>query len=115
VAMRIDISELKRTEAALEEKRREYLSLLQILPDMILRFDRNLTVRFANDKYAAHMGSTTDALIGRYLPEVACAPEQTAVLMDIAAYTRDAPVKTLEICIDHEGQPMWMLWTAVAI
>lgn len=115
VAMRIDISELKRTEAALEEKRREYLSLLQILPDMILRFDRNLTVRFANDKYAAHMGSTTEALIGRYLPEVACAPEQTAVLMDIAAYTRDAPVKTLEICIDHEGQPMWMLWTAVAI
>ncbi|GMB82357.1 hypothetical protein NN6n1_31400 [Shinella zoogloeoides] len=115
VAMRIDISELKRTEAALEEKRREYLSLLQILPDMILRFDRNLTVRFANDKYAAHVGSTTDALIGRYLPEVACAPEQTAPLMDIAAYTRDAPVKTLEIRIDHEGQPMWMLWTAVAI
>ena len=40
-------------EAALEEKRREYLSLLQILPDMNLRFDRNLVVRFANDKYAA--------------------------------------------------------------
>ncbi|WLR94415.1 PAS domain S-box protein [Shinella zoogloeoides] len=115
VALRVDVSELKRTEAALEEKRREYLSLLQILPDMILRFDRNLTVRFANDKYAAHVGSTTDELIGRHLPEVACAPEQTAPLMDISAYSREKPVQTLEICMDHDGQPMWMLWTAVAI
>lgn len=115
VALRIDVSDLKRVEAALEEKRREYLSLLQILPDMILRFDRNLTVRFANDKYAAHVFSTTDDLIGRYLPEVACAPEQTAPLMDIAAYTPDKPVKTLEICIEHEGREMWMLWTAIAI
>ncbi|MDT9150967.1 PAS domain-containing protein, partial [Escherichia coli] len=72
VALRVDISELKRTEAALEAKRREYLSLLQILPDMILRFDRNLTIRFANDKYAHFVGSTMDELIGQYLPDVSC-------------------------------------------
>nr|WP_314093891.1 PAS domain S-box protein [uncultured Shinella sp.] len=116
VALRVDISELKRTEAALEEKRRDYLSLLQILPDMILRFDRNLTIRFANDKYAAHVGSTTDELLGRYLPDVACAPEQTADLMNIANYTRDAPVRSLEVCVEgRDGQEEWMFWTAVAI
>ncbi len=116
VALRVDISELKRTEAALEEKRREYLSLLQILPDMILRFDRNLTIRFANDKYASFVGSTTEELIGLYLPDVACAPEQTAELTDVAAYTPNEPVRTREICIEtQDGRLMWMLWTAVAI
>ncbi|WP_432347777.1 PAS domain S-box protein [Shinella yambaruensis] len=116
VALRVDVTELKRTEAALEMKRREYLSLLQILPDMILRFDRDLTIRFANDKYAHFVGSTTDGLIGRYLPDIACAPEHTAALMDVENYTRAAPVKTVEICIEgHDGQMMWMLWTAVAI
>lgn len=113
VATRVDISELKRTEAALEERRRDYLSLLQILPDMILRFDRNLAIRFANDKYANFVGSTTDELIGKYLPDIACAPEQTAALTDIATYTREEPVRTQEICIEGpDGEEMWMLWTA---
>ena len=116
VALRVDISELKRTEAALEEKRREYLSLLQILPDMILRFDRNLTIRFANAKYAHFVGSTTDELIGRYLPDISCAPEHTAVLMDIGSYTRTEPMKTLEVCMEGSGgQETWLLWTTVAI
>lgn len=115
VALRVDVTDLKRVETALEEKRREYLSLLQVLPDMILRFDRNLMVRFANDKYAGHVGSTTDDLVGRYLPDVACAPEQTAPLMNIANYTPEEPVRTLEICIEgHDGREMWMHWTAVA-
>lgn len=116
VALRVDVSELKRAEAALEEKRRDYLSLLQILPDMILRFDRNLTIRFANEKYAAHVGSTTDELVGRYLPDVACAPEQTADLMNIENYTREAPVRSLEVCTEGpDGKEDWMFWTAVAI
>jgi PAS domain S-box-containing protein len=116
VALRVDVSELKRAEAALEEKRRDYLSLLQILPDMILRFDKNLTIRFANDKYAAHVGSTTDELVGRYLPDVACAPEQTADLMNIENYTREAPVRSLEVCTEGpDGKEDWMFWTAVAI
>ena len=115
VALRVDVTDLKRVEAALEEKRRDYLSLLQILPDMILRFDKKLMVRFANDKYASHVGSTTDGLIGRYLPDVACAPEQTAELMNIANYTPEEPIKTLEICIEGgDGHEMWMHWTAVA-
>lgn len=116
VALRIDVSELKRAEAALEAKQREYLSLLQILPDMIVRFDRNHIIRFANDKYAGFVGSTTDELIGRFLPDFACAPEQTAVLLDVANYTRETPLKTLEICIeDKDGQRIWQLWTAIAI
>ncbi len=115
VALRVDVTDLKRAEAALEEKRRDYLSLLQILPDMILRFDKKLMVRFANDKYASHVGSTTEALIGCYLPDVACAPEQTADLMNIANYTPEQPIRTLEICIEnHDGHEMWMHWTAVA-
>ena len=116
VAMRVDVSELKRTEAALEEKRREYFSLLQILPDMILRFDRNLTVRFANDKYASRLGVSANEMIGRNLAEFARNPDQRAQLAQVTRYTREEPMHSQEICSEGpNGEEMWVLWTAVAI
>ena len=116
VAMRVDISELKRTEAALEEKRRDYLSLLQILPDMILRFDKTLTVRFVNDKYASRFGMRAEELIGRILADLAHTPEQRAQLAQVTRYTREEPMCSQEICTQGpNGEEMWVLWTAVAI
>ncbi|MGD9476649.1 PAS domain S-box protein [Shinella sp. G-2] len=116
VAMRVDISELKRTEAALEEKRRDYLSLLQILPDMILRFDKNLTIRFANDKYANRFGLSAEELIGRNLADLARNQEQRAQLAQVTRYTREEPLRTQEVCSEGpNGEEIWVLWTAVAI
>ena len=116
VALRVDVTDLKRVEAALEEKQREYLSLLQILPDMILRFDKNLVVRFANDKYANRFGMSAEQLIGTSLADLARTPEQKAKLADITDYTRDAPMRTREVCTEGpNGEETWALWTAVAI
>jgi len=116
VAIRVDISELKRAEAALEEKRRDYLSLLQILPDMILRFDRDLVIRFANDKYANRFGLSAEKVIGRNLAEFARNPEQRAQLAQVTRYTREQPVRSQEVCSEGpNGEEIWVLWTAVAI
>lgn len=116
VALRVDVSELKRTEAALEAKRREYLSLLQILPDMILRFDKNLTVRFANDKYASRFGKSAEDFIGTNLADHARTPEQRAMLASVTRYTREEPMRTQEVCSEGpNGEEIWVLWTAVAI
>lgn len=116
VALRIDISELKRTEAALEEKRREYFSLLQILPDMILRFDRHLVIRFANDRYASRFGLAAEDVIGRNLADLAPEAERRAQAAQMTRYTRAEPVLTQEICTEGPGgEETWVLWTAVAI
>ena len=116
VAMRVDVSELKRAEAALEARRREYFSLLQILPDMILRFDRNLVIRFANDKFASRVGMRAEEVIGRSLAEFANNPEQRAQLAQVTRYTREEPVRSQEICTEGpNGEEIWVLWTAVAI
>ncbi|WP_411035852.1 PAS domain S-box protein [Shinella sp. BYT-45] len=116
VALRVDVTDLKRAEAALEAKRREYLSLLQILPDMILRFDKDLTIRFTNDKYAGRFGLKAEQLIGRNLADLANSPEQRAKLTDITAFSRDEPVRTQEVCSEGpDGEEAWTLWTAVAI
>ena len=116
VALRVDVSELKRTEAALEAKRREYLSLLQILPDMILRFDKDLTVRFANEKYASRFGKSAEDFIGTNLADHARTPEQRAMLASVTRYTREEPVRTQEVCSEGpNGEEIWVLWTAVAI
>lgn len=116
VALRVDVTKLKNAEAALEAKRREYLSLLQILPDMILRFDKDLTIRFANEKYANRFGMTAEAMIGTNLGDLARTPEQKARLTEITHYTPDEPMRTREVCSEGpNGETIWVLWTAVAI
>jgi PAS domain S-box-containing protein len=116
VALRIDVSELKRAEAALEAKQREYLSLLQILPDMIVRFDKDLTIRFANDKYSARFGKTADDLIGTNLEDLAQTPEQQTALAAVRNYQPGEPVRTREVCSENaSGEAVWIHWTAVAI
>lgn len=115
VALRVDVSELKRAEAALEAKQREYVSLLQVLPDMILRFDRNLTIRFTNEKYARRFGMSAEELTGKNLASLARTEEQRQRLSEVLNFTPDAPLRTVEVCSEGpDGEEMWVLWTAVA-
>lgn len=115
VALRIDVTDLKNAEAALEAKRREYLSLLQILPDMIVRFDRSLVVRFANDKYARRFGLSADDLIGTSLLSLPGSPVQRRMLEDLDSFTPEAPIRSREVRYETPGGGEgWVLWTAVA-
>lgn len=114
-ALRVDVTALKRVERELEEKRREYLSLLQILPDMIIRFDDRLVIRFINDKYAARFGMTAERMIGTTLWSLARTPAQRQVLESVLDSSPDTPIRTREHRYEApDGSEHWVLWTSVA-
>lgn len=114
-ALRVDVTGLKRIQAALEEKRREYLSLLQILPDMIMRFDDRLVIRFINDKYAARFGMTSEQMTGMCLRSLARTPAQLQTLDGVLESSPDEPIRTRELRYEGaDGSEHWVLWTSVA-
>ena len=116
VALRVDISELKRTEAALEEKRRDYLSLLEILPDMIVRFDSSLRIHYANENYARRFGKTAEEMTGSSVAATAITPSQQSLIDELGNFSLDNPIIVREICAPSlTGEPMWVQWTAIAI
>jgi len=114
-ALRVDVTALKRVETELEKKRREYLSLLQILPDMIIRFDNRLVIRFVNDRYAARFGMTAEQMTGMDMRAISPSPRNRRLQEEVLDFLPDAPVKTREVCsVTQDGQEIWTLWTAVA-
>lgn len=112
---RAEFKALRRVETELEEKRREYFSLLQILPDMIIRFDDKLTIRFINDKYAERFGMTSEQVTGMTLWSLARTPAQRQALENVLDSSPDMPVRTREHRYEAaDGSEHWVLWTSVA-
>lgn len=115
VAVRIDVTDLKRAEQVLRDKHRQQSSFLQIFPDMLVRTDGEMVIQFANDQYAAFLGSTPEKLVGTSFWEVARTNDEREALGNPGDYTPKTPLRTREICYTGaDGQPVWLLWTAIA-
>ncbi|WP_246723614.1 ATP-binding protein [Rhizobium sp. ARZ01] len=115
VAIRIDVTDLKRIEQALREKHRQQISFLQIFPDMLVRTDGDMVIQFANDQYAAFLGSTPAKLVGMSFWEAAGTDDRRETFGSPSDYTPATPLRTREICYTGaDGQPLWLLWTAIA-
>src|SRR5690606_35020219 len=79
-------------------------------------FDKDLVVRFTNEKYARRFGLTAEQFIGMNLRDLARTPEQKAALENMMDYTLDAPIRTREMHYEGvDGEDIWVLWTAIAI
>lgn len=115
VALRIDVTELKRAEQILHEKHRQQLSFLKIFPDMLVRTDGEMVIRFANDQCAAFLGSTAEKLVGMSFWESARTEDQREAIGRPSDYTPKTPLRTREVCYTGaDGLPTWVLWTAIA-
>jgi PAS domain S-box-containing protein len=70
----MDVTERKRTEDELMRSRREFKALADNLPDIVLRFDADLKLTYANDSIFELMGMQPEIIIGKTI-EHATIPE----------------------------------------
>jgi diguanylate cyclase (GGDEF)-like protein/PAS domain S-box-containing protein len=64
-----NLSERKRAETMLEQREREFRTLLENTPDTIARFDRDLRRKYVNPALARFLGRKADELIGQTTAE----------------------------------------------
>lgn len=115
IGLRIDVTDLKAIEQALDARQRQYAELLRLLPDQIVRADKDMIIRFCNERYASFRGTTPEMLVGRSLREIAEEENQSAALRALMRITPEVPVLTGEFRMpDSEGEERWILWTATA-
>ncbi|KQY20964.1 PAS domain S-box protein [Rhizobium sp. Root483D2] len=116
VALRIDVTDLKRAEIALERQRLEYYSLVQNIPDVISRVAPDLTYTFVNDRYAKLAGMAADALIGRQLLDFVPEEDRANLAALLQNLSVDEPLSTRE---QHrklpDGSDLWLFWSNIAL
>jgi PAS domain S-box-containing protein len=84
-----DVTARLQLQAALEQKERQFRTLVENSPDLIARYDRALNCLYANPALAVHAGRPADALVGldpaAMLGEAAGAPlrERLAGVLEI--------------------------------
>lgn len=116
VALRIDVTELKQAELALDRQRIEYLSLVQNIPDFIVRISREKLCTFVNDRYAEFIGLSAADIIGeplmKFVPESDRA-RLAAVLDNLSP--EEPTVMREQRRFLPEGREFWILWCNIAI
>lgn len=114
--LRIDVSDLKNAELALNRQRLEYLTLVQNIPDFITRISTDKRYTFVNDHYAKFIGRQASDLVG--LPFLDFVPEVDRARVDrtLDNLTPRAPLVTAE---QHrvlaDGSDFWIFWCNMAI
>jgi len=116
IALRVDVTEMKQTELALERQRQEYLSLLQNIPDLVGRFTPDRQVLFVNRNYADFFGTTPEAMIGTDLLQHVPDYMHESTRLAFANAKPDAPINSKAVLHVRPGQPdTWILWSLLAV
>jgi PAS domain S-box-containing protein len=81
LAAAMDISEMKRIEEALNESENLYRTLINNMPDIVMRFDRQLRRRFVSQNIEEYSGYPPEHFIGKTNSELDM-PEDLSRFMD---------------------------------
>jgi PAS domain S-box-containing protein len=116
VALRIDVTDLKRAEIALDRQRLEYYTLVQNIPDFICRISRDLRYIFVNDRYARFVGTTADDLIGKSLLDFVPQKDRESLAATLKNLSLQEPLTARE---QHRklpgGSDLWLFWSNIAL
>jgi PAS domain S-box-containing protein len=116
VALRIDVTDLKRAQIGLDRQRLEYYTLVQNIPDFICRISPDLTYTFVNDRYARLAGMAPDDLIGKPLVDFVLAKDRESVVATLKSLSVKEPLAARE---QHrklaDGSDLWLFWSNIAV
>lgn len=73
-----DVSELKHAQALLQEREAEFRTLVELSPDVIIRYDENLRRTYVNPTYIRLNGTMGDSVLGKTVSEAYFYDEQKA-------------------------------------
>ncbi|WP_426236316.1 PAS domain S-box protein [Pararhizobium sp. DWP1-1-3] len=116
VALRIDVTDLKRAEIALDRQRLEYYTLVQNIPDFICRISGDLRYTFINDRYARLVGMPAEDLIGQLLRDYVPVTDRESLVTTLKSLSVQTPLATRE---QHrklsDGSDLWLFWSNIAV
>lgn len=116
VALRIDVTDLKRAEIALDRQRLEYYTLVQNIPDFICRISPDLAYTFVNDRYARLVGAAAGDLIGKPLLDFVPEKDRASLGAVLRNLSVEEPLTARE---QHrklpDGSDLWLFWSNIAV
>lgn len=116
VALRIDVTNLKRAEIALERQRLEYATLVQNIPDFICRISHDLRYTFVNDRYAQLVRTPADDLIGQSVLDFVPENDRKSLVATLQNLSVEGPLLARE---QHrtlpDGSDLWLFWSNIAV
>ncbi len=114
VAIRVDVTDLKKVEQELERQRQDYATLVETIPDLITRLSPDLIYTFVNQRFAAFIGLSADAIVGRSCLDFSVAGDPLAEIL--RRLTPEAPATTREQRrVSATGAEVWILWSKLAV
>ncbi|HAX88729.1 MAG TPA: hypothetical protein DCY91_21320, partial [Cyanobacteria bacterium UBA11370] len=96
ISVILDISDRKRTEAALRQSEQRYLAIIEDQTELIARFLPDGTITFVNEAYCRYFGFTREELIGYSVEPLIVEDDLEYVYQRINSMTLDNPVITVE-------------------
>ncbi|KQS79124.1 hypothetical protein ASG25_11150 [Rhizobium sp. Leaf384] len=114
VVIRVDVTDLKRVEMALERQRQDYATLVETIPDLITRLSPDLVYTFVNQRFAAFIGLSPDAVVGRKVGDFI--DREDPLTATLRGLTPDAPATMREQRrITAGGAEVWIQWSNLAV
>ncbi len=116
IGMGIDVSEMKRAQAALQESEAQFRSVVEDLPGMLCRNQLNGIIEFVNNQYCRYFGKSREELVGHDFFELIPQEDRELVRSNLARLSAHNPLLVHEHrAIDAMGSVRYHRWTNRAI
>ncbi|MBC7079147.1 MAG: PAS domain S-box protein [Methanothrix sp.] len=110
-----DITENVKRLNALSLSEARYRSIVEDMPFLVCRFDRDGVLTFVNENYCNYFGFRREDIVGRSFLELIPEDEREAVLERFRGLTRERPYVTYTHRVKRGEEIRWQRWTDRAI
>ena len=115
VGIRVDVTELREAEMALERQRFESKTLVEHIPDFLVRFAPDGTITFVNENFTRFLGISAEELLGRQVQDYLPKGEEDPLWLALTELTpTHAMTRHEERLKSADGEEIWVFWSSIA-